>query len=122
MRVGHRKRSGGNRLGVICRSLPAVLLLILVVLVFSGKYVCPVKGVFGIDCPGCRMTRAIFALLRLDIKSAFELHGLFPLPIFWASYCLVPARRRFSRRTEAILLFISMALFILRWFFILIFT
>lgn len=43
-----------------------------------GIYRCPFKLVFGINCPGCGMTRAFFAALQLDFKTAFQYH-----PLFW---------------------------------------
>lgn len=33
----------------------------------------------GIPCPGCGMTRALLAALRLDLAAAFALH-----PMFWS--------------------------------------
>jgi hypothetical protein len=31
---------------------------------------CPIKAVFGIDCPGCGGTRAMMALMRGDVRQA----------------------------------------------------
>lgn len=45
----------------------------------SGIYKCPFKSLFGIDCPGCGMTRALIAALKLDFKTAFHYHPLFLL-------------------------------------------
>lgn len=39
---------------------------------------CPLKAFFGVPCPGCGMTRALFRALRGDFAAAFELH-----PLFW---------------------------------------
>ncbi|MBQ3573415.1 MAG: DUF2752 domain-containing protein [Clostridia bacterium] len=49
-----------------------------VALYFSGVR-CVWDYLFGIECPGCGMTRAYLALFRLDFKSAFEHH-----PMFWS--------------------------------------
>ncbi len=38
---------------------------------------CPIKFITGISCPGCGMTRAIFSLLRFNIRDAFHYHPLF---------------------------------------------
>lgn len=35
---------------------------------------CWVQATFGIPCPGCGMSRALFALLRLDIPGALGWH------------------------------------------------
>lgn len=51
-------------------------------LVFAWAYFgiyCLFKKLFGIPCPGCGMTRAYLALLRFDIRGAFEMH-----PMFWS--------------------------------------
>ena len=40
---------------------------------------CLFKLIFKIPCPGCGMTRAYLALLRLDVAGAFEMH-----PMFWS--------------------------------------
>ncbi len=34
---------------------------------------------FGIECPGCGMTRALLSLLKGDIMAAFSFH-----PMFWS--------------------------------------
>ena len=54
----------------------------ILVLLF-GLYVlfvgCPIYRLFGKTCPGCGMTRAFIAAMKLDIKTAFAYHPLFPL-------------------------------------------
>lgn len=49
---------------------------------------CWVQAVFGIPCPGCGMSRAAMALLRLDIPGAFGWHAMvWCLPILlWALF------------------------------------
>lgn len=44
---------------------------------FSGIG-CPIRWLTGISCPGCGITRAMLALLRLDFSAAFACH-----PLFW---------------------------------------
>lgn len=122
MKGKRQKKCSCKLLGRISGGLPTALLVGLVVAVASGVYACPMKTLFHIDCPGCGMTRAMLALLRFDMKAAFELHCLFPLPIFWASYYLIHSKIRFSRQAEEIFLLVSAALFMIRWGFILIFT
>ncbi|MDD2955721.1 MAG: DUF2752 domain-containing protein [Oscillospiraceae bacterium] len=39
---------------------------------------CLFKRLTGVPCPSCGMTRAWFAVLRLDLAGAFALH-----PLFW---------------------------------------
>lgn len=40
---------------------------------------CPIKYFSGISCPGCGMSRAVLAVLRLDFEAAFYYHPLFLL-------------------------------------------
>lgn len=58
---------------------------------------CPIRRVTGMICPGCGMTRAWLAVLRLDISSAFRFHPMFwgvPVFILFALYDfhLIPVR------------------------------
>ena len=61
-------------------------------LIFTGVYIaivavwflsdwagCIFQVAFGIPCPGCGMTRAILAAVRLDFCAAFSFH-----PMFWS--------------------------------------
>ena len=66
------------------RSLIYLLVGLLILLYF---YQCPFQLV-GLSCPGCGMTRAFFALLRLDFSSAFYYHPLWPLVIVVVVYLL----------------------------------
>lgn len=46
-------------------------------------YGCIIKRITGVSCPGCGMSRAWLALLRLDFKKAFYYHPLFIVPVIW---------------------------------------
>ena len=53
---------------------------------------CLIRELTGIPCPGCGMSRAWFAALRLDLGAAFSLH-----PMFWSvpvllGYCVFDGR------------------------------
>ena len=54
----------------------AIVLLYAVILYFS-----PISCLFyeatGIKCPGCGMTRALLAAVRLDFRGAWECHRMF---------------------------------------------
>lgn len=53
---------------------------------------------FGIPCPGCGMTRALRALLRLDFAAAFAYNPLiYALPYVFC-YLFFPMDGRFHRR------------------------
>lgn len=40
--------------------------------VFEGRTICLIHNLFGEDCPGCGMTRALFSLLHLDFSAAWS--------------------------------------------------
>ncbi len=49
----------------------------LVVLLSALRVPCFSILLFGIPCPGCGMTRAWLAVLRLDFSTAFSMHLMF---------------------------------------------
>ena len=58
--------------------LPVVAYVILNYLMLDDAFVvCPFRALSGYPCPGCGLTHAGMALLRLDIKSRLEYHALF---------------------------------------------
>lgn len=46
-----------------------------------GFGVCLFRWVFGVDCPGCGITRSVMALLNGDVIGAFRLHPAGPLVV-----------------------------------------
>lgn len=47
---------------------------------------CPVKGVTGLDCPGCGLTRGSRAMLQGEWSTALEFHWFTPVfMVFWAA-------------------------------------
>ena len=50
---------------------------------------CPIKFMTGISCGGCGMTRAVFSVLRGDIKGAVMFHPLIEMiPVYAVVYLL----------------------------------
>lgn len=48
---------------------------------------CPIKFFTGISCPGCGMTKAVLAAIRLNFHEAFYYHPLFFLtPLIMVLY------------------------------------
>ena len=49
------------------------------VALYSVTVGCLLRRLTGISCPGCGLSRAYLACLRLDFGAAFTFHPLFPL-------------------------------------------
>lgn len=56
---------------------------------------CLFYQITGLQCPGCGNTRAVLAMLRLDVKSALEYNLLFPLEFGYIGWVLLHCCRRY---------------------------
>lgn len=52
-------------------AFPVVLFWIPTEWIFRGHPVCLFRNLFGTECPGCGMTRALFSLLHFDFGAAW---------------------------------------------------
>ncbi len=91
-----------------------------IVFIFAAVlYASPISCVFleltGIKCPGCGMTRALLAALRLDFKTAFSCHAMFwSVPLLYA--CFLLDGRLFHKKWMNMLFYIAMLIgFIINW-------
>ncbi len=77
---------------------------------------CPVKYLTGRPCPGCGLSRALAALLRLDFRAAFRFH---PMVFVWPPvvlYALFGKKPLFGSKVhERVLLWSTVALHISIW-------
>jgi hypothetical protein len=74
-----------SKLSLAGRILGVVFpLLVIVVLFVVDVPVCPSRGLFGMPCPGCGLTRATFAMLSGDLHGMLHFHPMAPVlaPIF----------------------------------------
>jgi hypothetical protein len=63
----------GGRDPLTARTRTGLVAAALALVAFSAARLgirCPIRAVFGIDCPGCGGTRALAALLRGDVRQA----------------------------------------------------
>lgn len=56
----------------LCLSLPFVLYLIPRHWIYEGHSICLFRNLFGIECWGCGMTRALFSVLDLHFTEAWN--------------------------------------------------
>lgn len=74
--------------GSLCLALTAYGLLVML----TGHGIpCPVYQLSGLSCPGCGMSRALAALLRLDFAAAFGYNPLWPLYLAYILYVFLSA-------------------------------
>lgn len=65
---------------------------------FLDFNICPINFIFGIPCPGCGMSRALFYALTLNFEKAFAMHPLFalvPLALIAYSYLYIFKNKKF---------------------------
>jgi hypothetical protein len=66
--------------------LPAVLYVIPLENICNGNTICIFKNLFGVECWGCGITRAVFSALHFRFQDAWEYNPLFvvvlPLLVF----------------------------------------
>ena len=76
---------------------------------------CIDRHFLGINCPGCGMSHAFFAALRLDFAAAFSYHPMFwSMPILYLYFLFDGALFGKKRIDYAVLIFIAIG-FLLNW-------
>lgn len=77
-------------------------------------YKCPFRYIWGVPCPGCGMTRALYALLRLRFIEAWNYHPLVYLvfPAVIIMMLRITGRYHFDKQIRNVLLWITAIIFI----------
>lgn len=106
--------------------------LLLILLIYYKFYTitdigipCIFKLITGYKCPGCGITRCIFSLIKLDIKSAFNYNQLVTILIvpfiiyyIYLNYCYIFNKnnkyKNIVNKQSLILIFISIIFGIVR--------
>ena len=57
-------------------------------LVLGSFIVCPFRAITSLPCPGCGLTHAGMALLKLDVKASLNYHALF-IPIIFTLFIII---------------------------------
>ena len=108
-----------NRIKTACAALAGLCALACVFLgltyLLTGE-LCLFKGILGLPCPGCGMTRALLSMLRLDLSAALSWHpGVFALPLLPAALVLfLRGRRRAGGVLLALFAGVLLVVFLLR--------
>lgn len=93
--------------------------LVLILIIVSGYYICPFKYVFGIDCPGCGMTRAFVSCLQFDFAAAFKHHPLFLIlgieTIYVVFHKQISSLIHPNKKAELIIGIVSILLLLIVW-------
>lgn len=76
---------------------------------------CVWKKIFGIPCPGCGFTRAVFCMLSLDFKTAFSYHPMFWSSIILALYFVFDGHVFKNKLVNKIVILSIIALFFITW-------
>lgn len=95
--------------------LSAIAAVIIVYAIFTVLGIgCPIKFITGISCMGCGMTRAWWAVLHLDFKSAFYYHPAFWLPPLVMIFLLL--KNKISIKKYKFFMFTAAAIFVIIYF------
>lgn len=89
--------------------------LVYAVAAYVGGWGCVIFRITGYPCPGCGMTRALLAVLRMDLTEAFALHPMFwSVPILY--FCFLTDGRLFPQKWMNILMYVLLVMgFIFQW-------
>jgi len=97
------------------------MLALALLLLWSVLIGCPIYRIFGVSCPGCGMSRAIFSMLKLDFVSAYRYHPLFLLFTLATLYVVfrgaIQNRVKISDKAEFTMGLISLGLLLIVWFY-----
>jgi hypothetical protein len=95
-----------------------VLLGLSIIFLFIKKFakitgsICLIRGLTGVPCPSCGMSRAIIAFINGDIINAFKFHPLFWLPFIL--FVLIVFRRKFFKQIIIGAIILTMIVYIFR--------
>lgn len=107
-----------KKIGYVKQKLAVTLGIgIYAAILYALPFSCIFKEIFGFKCPGCGITRALLAVLRGNLKAAFEFHWMvFSLPILYL--CFLYDGRPFKNKFMNILLYtVIISGFMINWIF-----
>lgn len=106
-------RKAENTRGAARRAVTAAVMIVALAVAVAGYAAiamrrgwgmpCLFRTLTGWQCPGCGMTHAVVALLRLDIRTAFACNALFPVYGAYCGWLTVSTARRYICTGKAML-------------------
>ena len=81
---------------------------------YFNLYACPFYFISGIPCPMCGMTRAFISAFKLDFKSSFYYHALWPvvMVVLPTYFLLIINKIKVNKKLENILSIIIAMMFL----------
>ena len=101
----------GKILILVLLGLSIIFLLIKKFSKITGS-ICLIRGLTGVPCPSCGMSRAIIAFINGDIINAFKFHPLFWLPFIL--FVLIVFKRKFFKQIIIGAIISTIAIYFLR--------
>ena len=101
----------GKILILVLLGLSIIFLLIKKFSKITGS-ICLIRGLTGVPCPSCGMSRAIIAFINGDIINAFRFHPLFWLPFIL--FILIVFKRKFFKQIIIGAIISTIAIYFLR--------
>ena len=94
--------------------ITAVYVAVLIIF-WALKIPCIYRHFLSVPCPGCGMSRAVFALFRLDLASAFSYHPcVFAMPVLYL-YFLFDGKLFNRKIIDYSVMFLIAAGFLINW-------
>jgi hypothetical protein len=78
------------------------------VVIGAAAWPCPFQAIFGVQCPGCGLTRSMVLLLQGELRTAVATHAFAPLllvTLIFLSICGLLPRKFYNNVTQKVAVF-----------------
>ena len=91
-----------------------LLLLCVAIIMITG---CPIKKIFGIQCPTCGITRALLSLTKFDFIN-YCYYNIMAAPVLISIITIIMCKNIKIKKLSYLVLFINFFYYLIRTFFI----